>query len=107
MKFKVADTVKVVLGKDRGKTGKIIKVLPKKNAVVVKGINLYKKHLKAQGQDRPGGIIDITRPLNVAKVALVCPKCKKQTRVAYDGQGRQKVRICCKCRQPIDIGGDK
>jgi len=107
MKLKVKDTVKVTLGKDEGKTGAIEKVLPKKNSVIVKGVNMYKKHLKSQGEKKPGGIIDITKPLNVAKVALMCPKCHKITRVGYQGFGRKKVRICKKCTQPIDSGTAK
>lgn len=104
MKLKVGDTVKVTLGKDRGKTGKIEKVLPKHNALVVAGVNLYKKHLKSQGEKKPGGIIDITKPLNIAKVALICPKCHQQTRISYQGEGRKKVRLCRKCQKPIDRG---
>lgn len=102
MKLKVNDTIKVTLGKDRGKTGKIEKVLPKKNMVLVPGVNVYKKHLKAQGENKPGGIIDLVKPMYVSKVALICPKCKKITRVGYEGQGKKKVRICKKCQKPID-----
>lgn len=101
MKLKINDTVKVTLGKDRGKTGKVEKVLPKINAVVVAGINLYKKHKKAQGEKQPGGIIEILKPLNVAKVALVCPKCHQPTRIGYQDQDTKKVRICKKCHKPI------
>ncbi|MBU1085568.1 MAG: 50S ribosomal protein L24 [Candidatus Beckwithbacteria bacterium] len=98
MKLKVNDTIKVTLGKDRGKTGKIEKIFPKKNMVQVPGINVYKKHLKAQGESKPGGIIDLVKPMYVSKVALICPKCQKITRVGYQGQGKKKVRICKKCK---------
>lgn len=101
MKLKINDTIKVTLGKDKGKTGKIEKILPKKNMVLVPGINVYKKHLKSQGENKPGGIIDLTKPMYVSKVALVCPKCKKITRVGYQGQGKKKVRICKKCKVTI------
>lgn len=107
MKLKLGDTIKVTLGKDRGRTGTIEKILPKKNAVIVKGINVYKKHLKSQGQDKPGGIIDITKPLSLAKVSLICPQCKAPTRVGYQGTGRQKIRVCKKCQKPIGTGGKK
>jgi large subunit ribosomal protein L24 len=107
MKLKIGDTVKIILGKDRGRTGKVEKILPKKASVIVTGINVYKKHLKSKGQDQPGGIIDITRPLSVAKVALICPKCKIPTRVGYQGSGNQKIRICRKCQQPITSGEKK
>ena len=102
MKLKVSDTVKILLGKDRGKTGKVEKVFPKKNVVLVTGINIYKKNLKSQDKDKPGGIIDITKPLDVAKVSLICPRCHLQTRVGYQGTGQKKIRICRKCGQPID-----
>lgn len=105
MKLQVGDQVKITLGKDRGKTGKIEKVFPKKNAVLVTGINVFKKHLKAQGQDKPGGIIDVTRPLNIAKVALICPKCHQSTRVGYQGESRKKIRLCRKCQKPLTSRG--
>jgi len=107
MKLKVGDTVKVTLGKDRGKTGKIEKVLPKHNTLVVSGVNLYKKHLKSQGEKKPGGIIDITKPLNTAKVVLICPKCHQPTRVGYQGKAKKKIRICRKCSKPINGGTTK
>jgi large subunit ribosomal protein L24 len=101
MKLKINDTVKVTLGKDNGKTGKIEKVFPRKNMVLVNGINMYKKHIKSQGESQPGGIVDITKPMYVSKVALICPKCKKITRVGYQGVGKKKVRICKKCLKII------
>jgi len=102
MRLKVGDTIKVTLGKDRGKTGKIEKILPKKNTIVVTGINVYKKHLKPKGEKEPGGIIDITKPLNIAKVALICPQCHLQTRIGFQGKARKKIRICKKCKKPIN-----
>lgn len=102
MKFKLNDQVKILLGKDRGRLGKLEKLFPKKQTAVVTGLNVFKKHLKAQGQKQPGGIIDITKPLAVSKLALICPHCHKQTRVSYQGQSRKKIRICCKCKKPID-----
>ncbi len=101
MKFKKDDEVLVTSGKDRGKKGKIDKVFPRENTVIVAGVNLYKKHLKPRGEGKPGGIIDITRPLNVAKVALICPKCGKATRVGYQIEAKGKIRICRKCKGVI------
>lgn len=103
MKLKIGDKIKVTLGKDKGRTGKIEKVLPKTNSVMVTGVNQYKKHLKAQGQNQPGGIIDITKPLNISKIALLCPQCKKITRIGYQGEKKKKVRICRKCQKPLKI----
>lgn len=100
MKLRKGDTVKITAGKDKGREGKIELVLPKINSVVVPEVNLYKKHVKGvQGQK--GGIYDLPRPLNVAKVALICPSCKKQTRVAISLIKDVKVRVCSKCKKQI------
>lgn len=101
MKIKKGDTVKVLVGKDRGKTGKVEKIYPKKDKVLVSGVNIYKKHMKSQGERKPGGIIDIPRPLPRSKVALLCPKCKQPTRVGYKINPTGKKRICKKCQQEI------
>lgn len=100
MKFKIGDTVKITAGKDKGREGKIEKIFPKKGTILVPGANLYKKHVKAfQGQK--GGIFDIPRPLPLAKIALVCPKCKKNTRVGLRVLQNEKVRVCKKCNKEI------
>lgn len=101
MKLKTGDAVKIVIGKDKGKTGKIEKVFPKTQAIVVTGMNQYKRHMKARTRDQKSEIITITKPLTVAKVQLVCPKCHAVTRVGYAMQGDKKVRICRKCEQGI------
>lgn len=101
MKFKKDDEVKIVAGKDKGKTGKIQKVYPMVNKVLIGGVNISKKHLKSQGQGKPGGIVEITKPLPVSNVALVCSKCKKQTRIGYKITGKEKQRICRKCQGVI------
>lgn len=101
MKFKLNDTVKITLGKDRGKTGKITSILLKKNQVVVDGVNIYKKHLKKQGDKQPGGIMDLPRPLALSKIALICPHCHLPTRIGFEGAKKKKVRICKKCQKPL------
>ncbi len=103
MKLKKGDKVKIMLGKDRGKTGTIDRVFRKKDEVLVGGVNLYKKHLKPRSeQDKSsGGIIDKTRPLAVAKVALICPKCGKITRSAFSLNKGEKSRICRVCKAEI------
>ena len=100
LKFKIGDTVKITAGKDKGREGKIEKTIPSKNAVIVPGVNLYKKHVKGS-QGQKGGIYDIPRPLNMAKVALICPLCKKPTRVGIRIVKNEKVRICKKCKKEI------
>lgn len=100
MKLKIGDTVKIVAGKDKGREGKIEIVLPKTSSVVVPEVNMYKKHIKGQ-QGQKGGMYDLPRPLNVAKVALICPNCKKQTRVGIETVKSEKIRICRKCKKSI------
>ena len=99
-KLKKGDTVRITAGKDKGREGKIEKIFPKKRTVLVPGVNIYKKHVKGfQGQK--GGIYDIPRPLVFAKVALVCPKCKKATRIGFRVLKDEKIRFCKKCKKEI------
>jgi len=101
IKFKIGDTVKITAGKDKGREAKIEKIFPEEAKVIIPGVNLYKKHVKGFG-DVKGGVYDIPRPLGFGKIALVCPKCKKITRVGFKFAGEEKVRICKKCRKEID-----
>lgn len=100
MKIRKGDKVKVLLGKDRGKEGKVEYVLSKKEKVFVSGVNLYKRHVKKSGSSA-GGIIDIPKSLNISNVVLICPNCNKTTRVGYRVLGKEKVRICKKCKKEI------
>ena len=100
MKLKKNDEVVVLKGKDLGKRGKIEKVFPKTGKVLVGGVNLFKRHLKARS-GKPGGIVDITKPLEVANLALICPRCGQKTRVGYKLSEREKKRICRKCGEVI------
>jgi large subunit ribosomal protein L24 len=100
MKLKVGDTVKVTLGKDRGKTGKIEAVVVKSASVIVAGVNMYVKHVKKQGE-KTGEKIERPRPLSLAKVALICPHCHQLTRVGYKIEKDKKLRICRKCKAGI------
>jgi len=97
MKLKKNDQIIVLYGKDKGRKGKIEKIFPKTNKVLVPGVNVYKKHMKPQGEGRPGGIIDKVFPLPVANVELLCPKCNQKTRVGYQVTKGEKQRICKKC----------
>lgn len=101
LKFKIKDKVKITTGKDKGREGEIEKILVKEMKVIIPEINIYKKHVKGfRGQK--GGIYDIPRPLNFSKIALICPKCKKATRVGFKFVGDEKKRICKKCTREID-----
>ena len=98
------DTVLVTTGKDRGKRGRVLKVLPEKNRVIVEGINFIKRHTRPNpGRNIKGGIVQREAPLHASNVQLVCPECGVQTRIGHRilGDGR-KVRICRKCDGVVD-----
>lgn len=102
MKFKLGDKVKITAGKDKGREGIIEKVFSQKQSALIPGVNIYKKHVKPTAAvDRKGGIFDIPRPLNFGKIALICPNCKKVTRVGFRIEGEKKVRFCKKCDRNI------
>lgn len=102
MKIKKDDTVLVIAGKDRGKTGKVHRVDAKHERVVVSGVNMIKRHTKPRGTARQAGIIEREAPLHISNVALICTRCNKPTRVGYrildDGS---KARICRACDEVI------
>lgn len=101
MKILKGDTVKILIGKDKNRSGSVIAAFPKKNTVVVKGLNMFKKHIKAS-QGKSGSIIEKERPLGVSKVILICPNCQKTTRVGYEiDKSGDKYRICKKCKTII------
>ncbi len=100
MKIKKDDTVQIILGKDHGKLGKVLRVLSKKDKVLVEGLNMYKRHVRKVGQQE-GGIIEIAKPVNISNVNLVCPNCKKVTRIGLKMEGNAKHRFCKKCKEVI------
>lgn len=101
MKIKKGDNVKVIRGKDKGKTGKVEKVFPKLGKVLIPNVNLFKRHLKARSEKQPSEIVTLTKPLPEESVALVCPKCHKITRVGFKLEKDVKSRICRKCKSEI------
>lgn len=88
-------------GKDKGKTGKVSKVLDAENRVVVEGLNLIKRAVRARKQGQKGQIISKERSVSAASVALVCKSCGKPTRIGYKIDGDNKVRICKKCKSEV------
>ena len=100
MKLRKGDKIIVIAGKDKGREGKIDRLLKKKQAVLVPGLNMYKKHVK-KTEKSDGGIIEFAKPINIAKVALVCPQCGKKTRAGYTFIDKEKKRICKKCNKVI------
>ncbi|MBI5044934.1 MAG: 50S ribosomal protein L24 [Candidatus Levybacteria bacterium] len=101
MKLRKNDLVLVTSGKEKGKTGKIEKIFTSDAKVLVEGLNLYKRHVKARTQGQKSEIVTISKPLPVGNVALVCPKCKKQTRIAFMLVKDVKQRVCSKCKAEI------
>ena len=100
MFVKSGDTVMVMSGEDKGKTGKVQKAFPSKGKIVVEGVAMVKVHQKPRGQGMQGGIIEKEAAIPACKVMLVCPKCKKPTRVGHkmtEGEKARKVRACKKC----------
>jgi large subunit ribosomal protein L24 len=101
LKLKTGDKIKVLMGKDKGREGEVEKIILAKGKVLVPGVNMYKKHVKGVSGQK-GGIYDIPRPLLFSKVALICPKCKKATRVGFKIVSGEKLRVCRKCDREID-----
>ncbi len=99
---KKGDTVLVLSGKDKGKQGKIVEALPKKAKVVVEGVNKVKRHTKPSQANPQGGIITKEAPMASSKVMLVCPACKKATRIKMTAVAGEFVRTCKKCGEVID-----
>lgn len=97
MKIQKGDKVKMLTGKDRGRRGQVVQVFPKKNKVIVEGLNLVKKHVRSQGQKDPGGIVSAARKVDISNVQVICPKCDKPARIGCE----DGVRVCKKCKSEI------
>ena len=101
MRIKKGDNVQVLSGNDKGKTGEVLEVNPKADKIIVKGVNVRKKHVKARRQGEEGGIIAVECAIPSSKVNVVCSKCGKATKVGYSMEKEQKVRVCKKCGATI------
>ena len=110
------DVVMVIAGKDKGKIGRVLKILRKKDRVLVERVNMATRHTKPNPQlQQPGGRIEKEMPIHVSDVAVQCPACKESTRIGYryleetrDGKSsRKRVRFCKKCNEIIAQGGKK
>ena len=97
MKIKKGDTVQVLSGNDKGKKGEVLEVIPKTQKIIIKGVNVRKKHVKPRKQGEECGIIPVECSIHSSKVNVVCPKCGKPARVGYVMEGDTKVRVCKKC----------
>lgn len=95
--IKKGDTIKVLAGKDKGKTGKVLQVLPKLSRASIEGINMLVKHLRSGKKGQQGQKIEFPCPIQISNIALVCPQCSKTTRASK----KIKSRICKKCNAEI------
>lgn len=106
IKFKIrsGDTVRVLRGKDKGKQGKVLSVFPKESRLVVEGMNIVHKHVRPRRSGEKGQRVQVPAPVRISNVQLVCPQCKKGTRIGIRRVGDQRERICKKCQAVINNG---
>jgi len=103
MKIKKGDKVKVITGKDSGKTGKVLQIYPDREKISIEGINLMYKNMRPRKQGESGQRIQFPAPINISNVTLICPKTNQPTRVGYKVlENKKKVRISKKANEPID-----
>lgn len=99
MKIKKGDKVKILTGKDKAKTGPVIKVFKSINKVIVEGINKKTKHQRPRKQGEKGTKVEFSAPINASNVLVICPKCGKETRITFSQEeGKKKARKCKKCQ---------
>src|SRR3989344_3349658 len=101
MKVKKGDNVLVIAGIDKGKTGKILRSLPKEGKILVEGVNFKQKRVRPKKQGEKGQMVKVPAPFDTSNVKIVCPKCGKATRVGYKVENGKKNRICKKCKSEI------
>ncbi|NOY35412.1 MAG: 50S ribosomal protein L24 [bacterium] len=97
MNIKINDKVKIISGKDKGKTGKVTHVFPPQNRIVVEGVSICKKHSKPKKQGQKGQIIQMPMPIDASNAMVVCPSCGNPSRVGKKTSASKKVRVCKKC----------
>ena len=102
LSIKKNDTVFVLSGKDKGKTGRVLRVFPHKKRAIVEGINLVKKHLRRRSENDPGGITSVPAPMHISNIALYCSNCKRGVRFGVKLlKGKEKIRVCKRCQNPL------
>ena len=103
MQVRKNDSVMVIAGKERGKTGKVLRVLPDKDAVIVERLNMVKRHTKPRGPQQPGGIVEKEASIHASNIMLMCDKCNAPVRIGRkilaDGK---KIRVCRRCNEALD-----
>jgi large subunit ribosomal protein L24 len=102
-KIRKDDQVMVVRGKERGKTGRVTRVLPERGTIIIEKLNIVKRHQRPSQKHRHGGIIEKEAPINISNVMLICDKCKKQVRMGRKTlEDGKKARYCKKCGEVLD-----
>ena len=103
MQIRKNDSVMVIGGKERGKTGKVLRVLPDKDTVIIERLNIVKRHSKPRGPQQAGGIVEKEAPIHASNVMFMCDKCNAPVRIGHkllaDGS---KIRICRRCNESVD-----
>ncbi len=101
--IKKEDTVVVITGREKGKKGRVLSVMPSKSKLIIEKVNIIKRHMKPSRKYAQGGIIEKEAPVHISNVMLVCPKCGKPTRIAnVIMESGRKVRACKKCKEVVD-----
>lgn len=98
MRIKKGDTVKILKGKDRGKTGKVLHAYPEERKIMIEGLNLYKKHVRPRREGEKGQVVEVPRAVPEANVGILCPRCNRAVRVGYRLEQDKKVRACRRCK---------
>jgi large subunit ribosomal protein L24 len=101
MKIRKNDQVKMMIGRSKGKTGKVLRVFPDESKIIVEGMSLVKKHVRPRKEGEKGQRVEVPGKVNISNVMLVCAKCGKPTRVGNKIVGENKFRICKKCQAEI------
>ncbi len=103
LKVKKGDIVKVIAGNDRGKRGEVMRVFPKEQRVIVKGVNIITKHQRPTARQREGGIIEREAPIHISNVLVICPVCDRPTRVGFTfTETGEKLRVCKQCGESFE-----
>jgi large subunit ribosomal protein L24 len=100
--IKKNDLVEVNTGEEKGRRGRLLEVIARKQQAIVEGINLVKKHQRARSQTKPSGIVTVPAPIHIANLVLICSKCGKKTKVRKEKIEDRKARICKKCGEIIE-----
>ncbi|HEY2989557.1 MAG TPA: 50S ribosomal protein L24 [Candidatus Binatia bacterium] len=103
MRIRKNDSVMVIAGRERRKTGKVLRVIPKRSAAIIERVNLVKRHSRARGPQQPGGIVEKEAPIPLSNLMLMCDKCNAPVRVGTKTMSDDdKARVCRRCGDPID-----